>query len=88
MHLHLAELYEGSNNVDGAREMYEKTLKKHKTSKKVWMAYQSFEQRGKRDKLARTLLNRSMLSLSKHKHVEVNPSNNNLPFEAGNFNND
>lgn len=51
--------------------MYELTLKRHKTSKKVWMKYQHFEQRIGNDKAARELLHRSLLSLSKHKHIEV-----------------
>jgi hypothetical protein len=69
--LQLADLYAASGDRDGARAMYETTIKKHKTSKKVWMKYQHFEQRNRRDKEARALLHRSLLSLSRHKHVEV-----------------
>ena len=49
------------------------------------MAYQHFEQRGGRDKEARSLLNRSMLSLSKHKHIEVILQYASLEFELGRF---
>lgn len=51
--------------------MLEKTLKKHKKSKKVWMAYQAFKLRHNDADAAKALLNRSLQSLSRHKHVEV-----------------
>lgn len=51
--------------------MYEKTLKKHKKSKKVWIAYQRFKIRNNDEKGAKELLSRSMKSLLPHKHVEV-----------------
>lgn len=35
------------------------------------MKYQHFEQRNRNDKEARALLHRSLLSLSRHKHIEV-----------------
>lgn len=38
------------------------------------MAYQRFEQRGGRDKEARALLPRSLLSLEKREHIEVTPA--------------
>lgn len=49
------------------------------------MAYQNFEQRGGRDKEARALLSRSMMSLSKHKHIEVIMKYASHEFELGNF---
>jgi ribosomal protein S1 len=85
LHIHLAELYDTANDVKGARLLFERAIKKHKTSKKVWMAYQHFELRRHNDKEARALLGRSMLSLSRHKHIEVILQYASLQFELGNF---
>ncbi len=75
LHLHLADVYEKSNNFAGALEMFEKTLKKvqYKKSKKVWMAFHSFLLRHPSIGTlpAKQALSRSLQSLSKHKHIEV-----------------
>ena len=42
LHLRLSEVYEQAGNVDGARRLLDKALKKYKYSKKVWMAFQHF----------------------------------------------
>jgi tetratricopeptide (TPR) repeat protein len=85
LYIHLAGLYDSANDVAGARQLFERALKKHKTSKKVWMAYQHFELRRNNDKEARALLGRSMLSLSRHKHIEVILQYASLQFELENF---
>lgn len=69
--MHLAELYENNGDIEGCKEVFDRTLKKHKTSKKVWMAYQKFMIRNNNDAGAKDLLARSMKSLLPHKHVEV-----------------
>jgi rRNA biogenesis protein RRP5 len=71
IHLNLAEAYEKVEDAKGATAIYEKALKKYKTSKKVWAAYQQFKLRAGDHVAARALLARSMQSLSRHKHVEV-----------------
>ena len=85
LHIHLAELYDQADDVKGCRLLFERAIKKHKTSKKVWMAYQHFELRRHNDKEARALLGRSMLSLSRHKHIEVILQYASLLFELENF---
>jgi len=71
LHLNLADVYETAGNSTGAELLYEKCLKKYKKSKKVWMAYQHFRLRNKDYTGAKTLLSRSLQSLSRHKHIEV-----------------
>ena len=71
IHLNLAEAYEMAQDNKGATAIYDKALKKYKTSKKVWMAFQHFKLRAGDSEGAKTLLARSLLSLSRHKHVEV-----------------
>ena len=71
VHLNLAEAYESAKDLAGATAMLEKALKKYKTSKKVWMAFQHFKLRSGDSEGAKALLGRSMQSLSRHKHIEV-----------------
>ena len=71
LHLNLAEAYEAAKDRKGAAAIFDKALKKYKTSKKVWMAYQHFTLRTGDSEGAKALLSRSMQSLSRHKHVEV-----------------
>lgn len=71
VHLNLAEAYEAAEDTKGATAIYDKALKKYKTSKKVWMAYQHFKLRTGDSDGAKSLLSRSMQSLSRHKHIEV-----------------
>lgn len=66
----MAELI-GSSDKDGAIEMFEKALKKYKYSKKVWSAYIWFRLQSGDFNEAKSLLSRSLLSLSRHKHCEV-----------------
>jgi rRNA biogenesis protein RRP5 len=54
-----------------AEELYEKAVKRYKYSKKVWSAYQLFRLRIGDYDGAKLLLNRSIQSLSRHKHVEI-----------------
>jgi rRNA biogenesis protein RRP5 len=63
--------------------MFEKTLKKYKYSKKVWMAYQHYKLRIGDVKGAKDLFARSMQSLSKHKHIEVITKYASAEFEIG-----
>ena len=71
IHLHLAKIYEDAEETTEAAETYATAVKRFKTSKKVWSAYIRFELRGGDDAAARQLLQRSLQSLAKHKHVFV-----------------
>jgi rRNA biogenesis protein RRP5 len=74
IHLNMAEILEQSSvNSDqtAVLSMFERALKKYKYSKKVWSAYQCYCLRQKNVEKAKSLLQRSLQSLSKHKHVQV-----------------
>ena len=76
-------MYESSDQFQQAEDMYEKTLKKYKYSKKVWSAYQIYRLRRKDDEGAKQLLSRSLQSLSRHKHIEVIEKYGIAEFEIG-----
>lgn len=67
----MAEVYEKSGDLQATEDFFAKTIKKFKTSKKVWLAYLCFRIRKGDVEGTKSLLARSMQSLSKHKHVEV-----------------
>lgn len=81
--MNLSEVYEKSEDFENAQNMLEKALKKYKKSKKVWMAYQHYLLRRGDDKGAKSMLGRSMQSLSRHKHVEVITQYGLKEFEYG-----
>ena len=83
LHLHLAQLYEGANDLEAAAAVLERALKKYKYSKKVWAAYQHFELRRGAHDAAKKLLQRSLQSLSRHKHVEVISKYASAEFDCG-----
>jgi rRNA biogenesis protein RRP5 len=69
--LNLAQVFEREKNESACDDMFNKALKKYKYSKKVWMAYQQYKLKQGKTSDAKELLNRSMQSLAKHKHIEV-----------------
>jgi len=66
----MAELI-GTSDKEGAIEMFDRALKKYKYSKKVWSAFIGFRLICGDYNEAKSLLSRSLLSLSRHKHCEV-----------------
>ena len=83
VHLKVCQILEEAGSAEACVDMFERTLKKFKYSKKVWMAYQHFRLRQQQDGAAKELLARSMQSLSKHKHVEVITKYALAEFESG-----
>lgn len=83
LHLHLASVCEQGGNLAGAVDYLERALKKYKYSKKVWMAYQHHHLRQGQADIAKQLLQRSLQSLSKHKHVEVITKFASAEFDLG-----
>jgi ribosomal protein S1 len=73
IHLHLASLYEAASDAAGAEAVFQLALKRpaFKKSKKVWMAYHDLTLRAGDADAAKKLLQRSLQSLSKHKHTAV-----------------
>ena len=83
LHMHLAELYEQAHDVKGAENMWDITLKKYKKSKKVWMAVLDFRLRQGDSMIVKALLQRSLQSLSRHKHIPVLLHYSQSEFEFG-----
>jgi len=83
LHLHLAEQYEKAGDKSGAEAMFERTLKRFKKSKKVWMAYQAFRLRMGDSAAAKALLARSLQSLERHKHLAVLSKYASTEFDIG-----
>ena len=69
----MAESFEKSGDIAGAEALFSRALKKpqFKKSKKVWAAYHQFKIRTGDVSGAKEQLNRSLQSLSRHKHVFV-----------------
>lgn len=85
IYLSLANTYEQAGDKQGATALFERALKKpqFKKSKKVWIAYQAFKLKCNEVKAAKELLNRSLQSLSRHKHIEVISKYALAEFECG-----
>ncbi|TPX39096.1 hypothetical protein SeLEV6574_g07426 [Synchytrium endobioticum] len=71
MHLQMARIYERTDKVELADELYTTILKKFKGSSKCWTSAALFYLRNCRIEDARRLLQRCLLSLPKHKHVKT-----------------
>ncbi|TPX37287.1 hypothetical protein SeLEV6574_g07938, partial [Synchytrium endobioticum] len=71
MHLQMARIYERTDKVELADELYTSILKKFKESSKCWTSAALFYLRNSRIEDARRLLQRCLLSLPKHKHVKT-----------------
>ncbi|CAM9431765.1 unnamed protein product [Chrysoparadoxa australica] len=71
VHLKMCELHERADEPKEAEAAYAKAAKRFKGSKKVWMSWQKFRLHQGDEAGAQELLQRSLQSLSRHKHVEV-----------------
>ncbi|CAM9261976.1 unnamed protein product [Hapterophycus canaliculatus] len=71
IYLHVAEMHEKSQETEECEEVYQAAAKKFRHSKKVWLAYQLSRLKRGDDAGAREVLQRSLQSLAKHKHVSV-----------------
>ncbi|CAM9127824.1 unnamed protein product [Choristocarpus tenellus] len=71
VHLHLAQMHEKTGEKSEAEEAYKAASKKFRQSKKVWMAYHLSRLKQGDDEGARELLQRSLQSLGRHKHIAV-----------------
>ena len=61
-------LHTSGNNTD-ANILYEKSLKKYKYSKKVWLSYLTYKLKIQQYDEAKALLTRAIQSLGRHKHI-------------------
>lgn len=71
MYLALANIYEKSDKMDKAVELYEEMVKKFKTSCKVWVQYGLYYFHQKELKIARECLQRSLKVLPRRKHLKI-----------------
>ncbi|KAL1925395.1 uncharacterized protein VTP21DRAFT_278 [Calcarisporiella thermophila] len=83
MYLQMIRIYERSDKVKKAEELFKTMTKKFGQSSKVWTLFAQFYlQRGKADK-ARELLQRSLKSLEKRKHIKTKTKFAQLEFKLG-----
>ncbi|PWN54434.1 nucleic acid-binding protein [Violaceomyces palustris] len=71
IHLKMISIYEKTDKVEEAEELFKKTAKKFGHSSKVWVLWGQFMLRHDRPEDARKLLPRSLQSLEKRKHVKT-----------------
>jgi rRNA biogenesis protein RRP5 len=71
--LSLAASIERNGDLAQAEELYEKALNRpqYRKSKKMWMAFLSFQLKHRSPSAAKAQLSRSLQALSSHKHIEV-----------------
>ncbi|KAJ3043804.1 Protein RRP5 [Rhizophlyctis rosea] len=71
MHMHLVRIYERTQKLDLAEQLFQSITKRFKESSKVWTTFGLFQlKRGKVEE-ARKILQRSLQSLAKRKHVKT-----------------
>uniref|UniRef100_A0A7S3UYU4 S1 motif domain-containing protein n=1 Tax=Heterosigma akashiwo TaxID=2829 RepID=A0A7S3UYU4_HETAK len=83
VHLRMAEIYGKSGAKEECEQLFQKAMKKFRSSKQVWMAYQEFRLRAGDGAGARALLPRALQSLAQHKHVPVVARFAHLEYDHG-----
>ncbi|KAH8550174.1 hypothetical protein BGW37DRAFT_498267 [Umbelopsis sp. PMI_123] len=71
VYLQLVKIYERSNKMDKAEELWNLTVKKFSQSSKVWTLFGMFHLQQANVEGARELLQRSLQSLPKRKHIKT-----------------
>ncbi|KAI8581026.1 hypothetical protein K450DRAFT_234277 [Umbelopsis ramanniana AG] len=71
VYLQLVKIYERSNKMDKAEELWNLTVKKFSQSSKVWTLFGMFYLQQNNVEGARELLQRSLQSLPKRKHIKT-----------------
>ncbi|KAI8065426.1 hypothetical protein BC940DRAFT_276026 [Gongronella butleri] len=83
VYLQLVKIYERTEKLEKAEDMWQQTAKRFSQSSKVWTLFaQYYLQQGNPDK-ARELLQRCLQSLPKHKHVKTIVKFAQLEFKHG-----
>jgi len=76
IYIHLVKIYERTEKLEAADELYKVMIKKFRESSKVWVQYCLFALRLQKDADgARKLLDRSLKSLPKRKRTECQRNN-------------
>lgn len=71
MYREMIKIHIKSNQLKKAEELHNVVIKKFKTSKRAWLDFAKFKYTRKEFKEARQLLDRSMKSLPKRKHIQT-----------------
>ncbi|ORX90106.1 nucleic acid-binding protein [Basidiobolus meristosporus CBS 931.73] len=83
IYLQLVQIYERSDKMDLAEQLYKTITKKFSTSSKVWTNFGLFYLKQGKVDLARELLQRSLKSLAKRKHIKTITKFAQLEFKYG-----
>ncbi|KAK9768908.1 rRNA biogenesis protein rrp5 [Basidiobolus ranarum] len=83
IYLQLVQIYERSDKMDLAEQLYKTTTKKFGASSKVWTNFGLFYLKQGKVDLARELLQRSLKSLAKRKHIKTITKFAQLEFKYG-----
>ncbi|TPX37608.1 hypothetical protein SmJEL517_g00637 [Synchytrium microbalum] len=83
MYLQMVRIYERSDKNDLTEELYTTILKRFKESSKCWTSAGLFYLKNGRAEDARRLLQRSLLSLPKHKHIKTISKFAQMEFKHG-----
>ncbi|KAI9206531.1 uncharacterized protein BJ171DRAFT_422163 [Polychytrium aggregatum] len=71
VYIHLVKIYERTQKSELAEELYKQMTKKFSMSSKVWTNYGLFLLKSGKSEESRKVLQRSLKSLPKHKHVKT-----------------
>ncbi|KAG0047226.1 rRNA biogenesis protein rrp5 [Gryganskiella cystojenkinii] len=83
VYLQLVKIYERSNKIDRATELYNTMTKKFGQSSKVWTGFGHFQLHHGNLEAGRELLQRSLKSLPKRKHIKTISKFAQLEFKYG-----
>ncbi|KAI1294999.1 rRNA biogenesis protein rrp5 [Mortierella claussenii] len=83
IYLQLVKIYERSNKIDSATELYNTMTKKFGQSSKVWTGFGHFQLHHGNVEAGRELLQRSLKSLPKRKHIKTISKFAQLEFKYG-----
>ncbi|KAG0235897.1 rRNA biogenesis protein rrp5 [Actinomortierella wolfii] len=83
VYLQLVKIYERSNKIEAATELYQTMTKKFSQSSKIWTGFGHFQLAHGNLEAGRELLQRSLKSLPKRKHIKTVSKFAQLEFKYG-----
>ncbi|KAF9977457.1 rRNA biogenesis protein rrp5 [Actinomortierella ambigua] len=83
VYLQLVKIYERSNKIEAATELYQTMTKKFSQSSKIWTGFGHFQLAHGQLEAGRELLQRSLKSLPKRKHIKTVTKFAQLEFKYG-----
>ncbi|RWS01309.1 Pdcd11 protein-like protein [Dinothrombium tinctorium] len=82
---HMIKIYEQSDKLKSAEQLYDVMLRKFKKEKSVWINLGVFHMKHNNEKSARKVLERSLLSLEKREHIDIISKFAQLEFQFGDY---